>query len=324
MVKPLLTPELMHAPDGLFAVWLSVLGWLIVAVVIYLAVRHTETQLGERQVPLMGIVAATIFAGQMLNFTVLGGTSGHLLGGALAAIILGPWGAVLVMTAVIAVQALIFQDGGLIVMGLNIVNMGIITSFVGYFSYRAITRIVKGKPGIIAGAAMGGWLSVVLTSALTAVELSLSGSSPLAIALPSMVGVHGLIGLGEAALTAFALLFVLATRTDLVTGESAPGQRSAAWIMAGLLVAFALTLLAPLASPYADGMESVTQKLGMVGESSPYSILPDYTIPLLGNSGPGTIVAGLIGVLVVFAAAYSLAWITRRQRRQDEPGQSAS
>ncbi len=115
-----LAPQPMHAPDGFFSVWLSLVGWTITIVMVALAIRNTRTQLGERQIPLMGIIAATIFAGQMLNFTIPGGTSGHLLGGALAAIILGPWAAVLVMTSVIAIQALLFQDGGLLVMGLNI------------------------------------------------------------------------------------------------------------------------------------------------------------------------------------------------------------
>jgi cobalt/nickel transport system permease protein len=99
MVGPLLSPELMHAPDGFFAVWLSILGWLVMAAIVAVASRATRSQLGERQIPLMGLVAAAIFAGQMLNFQIPGGTSGHLLGGALASVILGPWGAV-PMTAV--------------------------------------------------------------------------------------------------------------------------------------------------------------------------------------------------------------------------------
>ncbi len=339
MYRPILTPEQMHAPDGFFAVWLSIVGWLIIIGVIALATRSTRDELGERQIPLMGLVAATIFAGQMLNFPVLGGTSGHLLGGALAAIILGPWAAVLVMTAVIAIQGLLFQDGGLVVMGLNIINMGVVTSFVGYFVYRLVTRLWSGKSGLIAGAALGGWLSVVITSAFTAVELALSGSSPLYIALPAMVGIHALIGIGEALLTVSALSFILATRADLVTGQQALGQRSAVWVMAGLLLALSLTLLAPFASPYADGLERVADVLSnpsqvdepvsfkvpetrqFFGEEneSPYRLLPDYTIPLLGDSDLSTILAGMVGVLVIFAAASALAWIVRRGRNYD-PG----
>jgi cobalt/nickel transport system permease protein len=332
---PLLAPEPMHAPDGFFSVGLSIAGWIIAAAMIGLALRNTRNQLGERQIPLMGILAAAIFAGQMLNFSIPGGTSGHLLGGALAAILLGPWAGVLVITAVVAVQGLLFQDGGLLVMGLNIINMGIVTSFVGYFTYKLVTRIVRGKAGIIAGGLAGGWLSLLVTSAFAAVELALSGTSPLSFALPAMVGVHALIGIGEGALTVSALLFILATRPDLVTGEEAPGQRSAGWVLGGLLVALAITLLAPLASPYSDGMERVAEAFNnptaveqapvgfavpegqaFFGEfrEAPYQILPDYTVPFLGEGGASTIAAGMIGVILVFGLAYGAAWLIKRLR----------
>ncbi len=339
-----LAPQPMHAPDGFFAAWLAIAGWLITAAMVALAIRNTREQLGERQIPLMGIIAAAIFAGQMLNFTIPGGTSGHLVGGALAAIILGPWAGLLVMTAVVAIQALLFQDGGLLVMGLNIVNMGIITAFVGYFTYRLITRLVKGRAGLLAGAFAGGWLSLVVTAAFAAVELALSGTSPLRFALPAMVGVHVLIGIGEGLLSAFALSFILAARPDLVTGEAAPGQRSARVVTAGLLLALALTLLAPLASPYSDGLERVAEVFAepqaverapvgfavpseaqFFGEfrDAPFEILPDYTVPFLGESGASTILAGMIGVLVVFGVAYGVARLTRRRRRESGEATSA-
>ncbi len=326
-------PELMHAPDGFFSVWLSIAGWIITLVMIVLAIRNTRSQLGERQVPLMGIVGAAIFAGQMLNFTIPGGTSGHLLGGTLAAIILGPWASVLVMTAVIAVQGLLFQDGGLLVMGVNIINMGIITSFVGYFTYRYVRKLFNGsRVGMLAGAFAGAWLSLIVTSAFAAVELALSGTSPLGIALPAMVGVHSLIGVGEGLLTVFALSFIFATRPDLLTGEAAPGQKAAGWVLVGLLLAMAITLFSPFASPYSDGLERIAEAFadpseveiapvgfavpeeavfkGEFGEA-PYEILPDYTLPFLGESGISTIVAGMIGVLIVFGAAIGLANLTR-------------
>ncbi|HQE19494.1 MAG TPA: energy-coupling factor ABC transporter permease [Aggregatilineales bacterium] len=331
-----LAPPAMHAPDGFFSVWLSIVGWVIAAALIALALRNTRDQLGERQVPLMGIMAAAIFAGQMLNFTIPGGTSGHLIGGALAAIVLGPWAGLLVMTAVVAVQALLFQDGGLLVMGLNIINMGVITAFVGYFVYRLVRKIVPGRAGLLVGAAAGAWLSLVVTAAFAAVELALSGTSPLRFALPAMVGVHALIGVGEALLTVFALGFILAARPDLVTGEEAPGQRSAGWVTVGLVLALAITLLAPLASPYSDGMERVAEVFAepqaverppvgfavpsepqFFGEfrDAPYEILPDYTVPFLGDSGVSTIVAGMIGVLIVFGVALGVARLTRRGER---------
>ncbi len=329
-----LAPLPMHAPDNIFSVWLAILGWVATVVMVALAIRNTRDQLGERQIPLMGILAAAIFAGQMINFSILGGTSGHLLGGTLVAAIVGPWAGVLVMTAVIAIQALLFQDGGLLAMGLNIINMGIVTVFVGYFTYQIFKRIAKGRAGLLIGAFVGSWLSMVVASAFTAVELALSAASPLRFALPAMVGVHAIIGIGEGLLTAFALSFILITRPDFVTGEKAPGQKGAAWVTVGLVLALALTLLAPLASPYPDGLERVAEALSNPAEAenpvgfavpdepqffaepgeAPYEILPDYVIPALGDSALSTILAGMIGVLIVFGIAYGTAWLLRRFR----------
>jgi cobalt/nickel transport system permease protein len=343
MNGPLLAPQPMHAPDGFFAVWLSVIGWVVMIVMVALAIRNTRAQLGERQIPLMGIIAAAIFAGQMLNFTIPGGTSGHLLGGTLAAVILGPWGGVLVMTAVVATQALLFQDGGLLVMGLNVINMGIITSFVGYFTYRMIKNAMKGNGGMLLGAFVGAWVSLIITSAFAAVELAVSGTSPLGVALPAMVGVHALIGIGEGLLTVFALTFITATRPDLISGEEAPGQRSAAWVLVGLILALAITLFAPLASEYEDGMERIATAFSAPEEAegepvgfalpetpqffgeardAPYEILPDYTVPFLGETGLSTVVAGMAGVLVVFGVAYGAAWVSKRARKQDVESQA--
>lgn len=338
---PELAPAPMHAPDGFFSVWLSLLGWAITIALVALAIRNTRDQLGERQVPLMGIIAAAIFAGQMLNFTIPGGTSGHLIGGALAAILLGPWAGLLVMTSVVAIQALLFQDGGLLVMGINIINMGVITSFVGYFVYRFVKRVLPGRTGMLVGGFTAGWISLVVTAAAAAIELALSGTSPLRFAFPAMVGVHALIGVGEGLLTTFALGFILTTRPDLVTGEDAPGQRSAGWVVAGLVIALTITLLAPLASPYSDGLERVAEAFSnpaavegapvgfqlpetpqFFGEvrDAPYQILPDYTIPALGETSLSTIAAGMVGVLLVFGIAYGVARIIRHRRGNHQPG----
>lgn len=340
MHTPPALPHMMHAPDGFFAVWLALLGWGITFAIISLAIQKTKEQLGDRQVPLMGVLAAAIFAGQMLNFTIPGGTSGHLLGGALAAIILGPWAGILVIASVVSIQALLFQDGGLLAMGLNIINMGTIPSFAGYFAYRGLTRLWSDDRGRFAGAFVSGWLSVVIASLFVAVELALSGSSALAIALPAMVGVHMMIGVGEGLLTAFALSFLAATRADLLQGDQAPGQRSAGITLVGLLLALGLTLFAPLASPYSDGLERVAEALSVPGQNSVppvgfqipqtrqffgeaqeplFRIFPDYAIPGLTGSGTGTILAGMIGVLVVFLLAYGLARFIRRRPDDHDP-----
>ena len=149
-------PEL-HIPDGFLNFAIAIIFWLLTIGLIALAARRTEDKLGERQIPLMGIMAAFIFAGQMINFPVAGGTSGHLLGGALAAVVLGPWAAMLVMASVVALQALLFQDGGLLVMGANIFNMGLLTALVGYGLYRGVAGRSKSVRLTVAG--LAAWLS---------------------------------------------------------------------------------------------------------------------------------------------------------------------
>jgi cobalt/nickel transport system permease protein len=310
----LLSSKQLHIPDGFLSTPVAIVGWVLTVIAIALALRNTRDQLGERQVPLMGVLAAAVFAGQMLNFTIPGGTSGHLLGGALVAIILGPWAAVLVMTAVVGIQALLFQDGGLLVLGFNILNMGVLTAFTGYFVYSFLKRLAgDNRRSLFVAGFVGGWLSVMVGAIATAVELALSGTSPLGVALPAMGGVHALIGIGEGLLTVFALSFITATRPDLITAQDAPGKASARWVWIGLVLALALTLLAPFASPYLDGLESVAERTGFIdrGLDAPYEILPDYTVPFLGESGLSTVVAGMAGVLVVFAVVWLVARVVR-------------
>ncbi len=179
---------------------------------IAVAVSRTNESLGEKQFPLMGIMVAFIFAAQMLNFPVAGGTSGHLLGGALAAIVLGPWAGMLVMTAVIAVQALLFQDGGLLVMGTNILNMGLITAMIGYGLYRIVSTSSRRTKLAVAGFAA--WLSVMAGALATGIQLWMSGTSNLQAVVIAMLGVHTLIGIGEALITVAAQAFILRTRPD--------------------------------------------------------------------------------------------------------------
>jgi len=170
----------------------------------------------------MGVMAAFIFAAQMMNFPVAGGTSGHLLGGALAAILLGPWAAIIIMTTVVGVQALVFQDGGLAALGANVFNMGVITALLGYAVYAPTSRLANGRPWLRqAGAFAAAWLTVQASAALTAFELAVSDTSPLTVVLPSMMGVHALIGIGEGLITVAALSLVGATRRDLLPTQVA-------------------------------------------------------------------------------------------------------
>ncbi len=223
-----ITPQL-HAPDGFLSVPVAAVMWVLTIVVLAYAVRQTNRTLDERAVPLMGVMAAFIFAAQMFNFQVVGGTSGHLLGGVLAAVLLGPWAGTLVMACVVAVQALVFQDGGLVVLGANIFNMGVIGTLGGYAVYRALCRVLGGEDRArIPAAGVAAWLSVVVAAGAMAVELAVSGTTELVIALPTMVGVHALIGIGEAIITMAALGFIAVTRSDLFTLRDAGPTTSAA------------------------------------------------------------------------------------------------
>ncbi len=206
----------LHAPDGFLTVPIALVMWAITIVVLAIAVRETNRTLDEQAVPLLGVMAAFIFAAQMFNFQIPGGTSGHLLGGVLAAVLLGPWAGTLVMACVVAVQALVFQDGGLVVLGANIFNMGVIGTLGGYAVYRSICRVLGGEDRArIPAAGIAAWLSVVVASAAMAIELALSGTAPLEITLAAMLGVHAIIGIGEALITMAALGFIAVTRADL-------------------------------------------------------------------------------------------------------------
>ncbi len=208
---------LLHIPDGFLSAPVSALFWAVSITFVAVAVWRTNRTLNERTVPLMGVLAAFIFAAQMMNFPVAGGTSGHMLGGALAAILLGPWAAILVMTAVVGVQALVFQDGGLAVLGANVFNMGILTALSGYVIVRAAATLGRGSRQILLGGAFAAaWLTVMLAAFATSAQLALSDTSPWTVVLPAMMGVHALIGIGEGIITAGAVGFILTTRPDLL------------------------------------------------------------------------------------------------------------
>ena len=243
-------PHPLHAPDGFFSLPIAIAGYVVAAVFIAFAIRRTQGELNERMVPMMGVMAAFIFAAQMINFPVAGGTSGHLVGGALAAIILGPWAAILVMTAVVGLQALLFQDGGLVVLGVNLVMMSIVSVLAGYGTYRLVGKTIdlisplmpplrKGlisvlnrlrlkwlakvigapsemKARIGVGGFLSAWVSVMVAAVVAAFALASSGTSPLALALPALAAVHALIGIGEGLITVFALSFIRAARPQLL------------------------------------------------------------------------------------------------------------
>jgi cobalt/nickel transport system permease protein len=311
-LKPFLA---MHIPDGFVTVPVAIVGWLLMSLFVGITLRQTRNQLGERQIPLMGILAAFVFAAQMINFPVAGGTSGHLLGGLLVAILIGPWAAVLVMTTVIGVQAFLFQDGGLLALGFNVFNMGVIGVFVGYAVYGWVRKALgPARNGQVIGAAAGAWVAVEVAAITTALELAVSGTSPLDVALPAMVGIHALIGIGEALITVGALVFIRQARPDLL-GEPLPhAARQSTLIAAGLVIALAIAFASPLADSDPDGLERVAEDEAFIdqAEEAPYEILPDYTTPFIENEALTTITAGVIGVLIVAGVGYGVPRLARR------------
>jgi cobalt/nickel transport system permease protein len=296
------SPAPLHIPDGFLSFIVSAVCWAISAMILSVAISRTNKSLGEKQVPLMGVMAAFIFAAQMINFPVAGGTSGHLLGGALAAIVLGPWAAMVVMTAVIAVQSLLFQDGGLLVMGANILNMGLLTSVIGYGLYRVVFGRSRRVKFVVAG--LAAWLSVMAGALATALQLWLSGTSNLQTVTLAMLGVHAVIGIGEALITVAALTFILQTRPGLMGEESAAARGGRGWALAGVVLSLVVVLLSPLASINPDGLNRVAIDLGFIQSaqsgSGPFA---GYTVPFLESASASRIAAGGIGVLTVLMIA---------------------
>jgi cobalt/nickel transport system permease protein len=207
----------MHIPDGFLTTpVLVVTGGASLGTVVAAVARARKT-IGEPQVPLLGVTSAFIFAAQMLNFPVAGGTSGHFVGAALAAILLGPLNAVLVMSVVLIIQALVFLDGGITALGANVFNMGITGAFLGWCTYALLLRVLpRGRAGLLAASGVAAWLAVVVSAAIAAFELGLSRTVPLAVALPAMTGVHCLIGIGEALITMAVVTTVALARPDLL------------------------------------------------------------------------------------------------------------
>jgi cobalt/nickel transport system permease protein len=219
----------MHIPDGFLSapVWAAA-GAVSAGAVALSAARLRRRQLEEKQVPLMGVAGAFLFAAQMVNFPIASGTSGHLGGGVLAALLLGPWAGILVMTAILVVQALLFQDGGITALGANVLNMGVLPCLLGFATFRLLRRLLAGTRGALAGAFLTAWLMVVLSASLAAAQIALSGTIPLRLVLPAMAGVHALIGIGEGLITAVTLAFLLRVRKDLVHPLCLPYARSSA------------------------------------------------------------------------------------------------
>jgi cobalt/nickel transport system permease protein len=313
----------MHIPDAILdprvAMATSVLG----AAGLFHALRVVERQLKERTTSLMGMMSAFVFAAQMVNFPVGPGVSGHLLGGVLAAVVLGPWAGAVVIGAVLIVQCFLFGDGGLTALGANFVNMGLIGSVGGYAIYAPLRLMIGGRRGILIAAMVAAWFAVLLAAGACSLELSASGHpQEFFRTLSWMALVHAAIGLGEALITGLVVRFILLTRPELIEqgdesrGESPSGLRPRVWlptVLAGLGIALAVAVfLSPFASTQPDGLEFVGERLGLLASESPAPLvpapMPDYQLPVPGLEAlkAATAIAGLLGTLAVFGLSWML------------------
>ena len=203
----------MHIPDGFIPLWQCAIYYVILIVALYFASKWARQNLDEKRIPLLAVLAAGIFAIMSMNMPIPFGTSGHMVGGALVAIIFcAPEAAILVFTVVLLIQALVFGDGGITVLGANVLNMAIIGGFTGLFTFKAL----KGTIGIYAAAGVGAWLATVLAALACAIEMAIAGTFPLTVGIASMVTYHIFIGIIEAVLTVIVLVALDRFRPDLL------------------------------------------------------------------------------------------------------------
>ena len=326
----------MHIPDGFISGPINLAGGLAAATAVGVSAWRASREVEGRphMVPLLATTGGFVFAAQMLNFPVGGGTSGHFMGAAVVAALLGPWSACLVMSLVLVIQCLGFADGGLTALGTNIFNMGILGGFGSYLVMRASRAVLPaGRGGYMAAVALASWVSIVVGASACALELAFSGTSPFGLVLPAMAGTHAVIGIGEALITIAVLSAVIAARPDLlprwsgIGHEAAPGTgRKKAWKLAGAGLVVAL-ILAAFVSPYAssspDGLEKVAEDKGFIEsaegkETWTASPLPDYAVPGVDGEGVSTGLAGILGTAAVFAVGFvAIKLVTLRRKAQE-------
>jgi cobalt/nickel transport system permease protein len=307
----------MHIPDGFLDAKTTLATAALSAAGLAVALRATRAALPPRKVPLLGLAAAFVFAAQMVNFPVIGGTSGHLIGGTLAAALLGPSAAILVLTTVLTVQCFAFADGGITALGANIFNMAIVGGVGGWMVYTALTRLAGSVRGRIVAAVVAAWASTVFAAAVCAGELAASGTAPWRVVFPAMAGVHALIGVGEGVITALVLSAVASARPELLLNRPATDAPAAEpsyrpLIAYGLLAALGVgVFIAPFACPWPDGLDAVARRIGFAAREADGRLLPapaaEYHFPGLSSPGLAAGLAGGVGTLAVFGVGLLLA-----------------
>lgn len=248
-------------------------------------------------------VSAFIFAAQMMNFPISGGTSGHLLGGVLASALLGAPFGILALALVVAVQAVVFADGGLNVLGANVFNMAILGAGLGGLLREwLLQQLPPGRVHIWLATAVASWASILLAALACAVELALDGVLPFSTVAPAMLSVHALIGLGEALMTGLALA--------LFTSPMVTNRPSPSFVAPGLAAVLIALCLSPFASSLPDGLEAVLEHYQVLHEAAPLFVTPvaDYQLAGIASEALATGLAGLIGVVLMFLVAGALAW----------------
>ncbi len=314
----------MHVPDGFLSTPVAIASAALSVAGVGAAANRSRALLGSRAVPQMGVTAAFIFAAQMINFPVAGGTSGHLVGGALAAVLLGPSAAVIAMTSVLVMQCLVFGDGGLLALGANVLNMGVLHPIVGFAVWRAVVGRIgpERSPGAarrIAAVAFASWAATVVAAAACAGELALSGVAAPAVVFPAMVAIHVAIGLGEAVIAALVLATILRLRPALLDRPrpTASSGSAGSSIVMGLAASLGLALfLSPFACKWPDGLERVAQHVGLAPSHALTSVpMRDYAIPGVASSFLATSLAAAAGTLLVFGLSCALgSWLAAPSR----------
>lgn len=304
----------MHVPDGFLDARTLVATAGLAAVGLALALREVRRNLPPRRVPLIGLAAAFVFAAQMLNFPVAAGTSGHLIGAALAAVLLGPAAAIVAMTAVLLLQSLMFADGGITALGANVLNLAVIAPLVAYGVYRGVRSVAgAGQHATLLATGFAAWCSTMAAALACAAQLAASGVVELGTVLAAMGSVHMVIGLGEAVITMLIVAVVVRARPELLASAGPDGHTSHRRTMAyGAAVSIGLMVLfAPFASSLPDGLEHVAERFGFAGRAaaSQPAPLPDYAVVPLADASPwlATVIAGGVGALVAFAIAWFVA-----------------
>jgi cobalt/nickel transport system permease protein len=302
----------MHIPDGFLSPGVAAATWIVAGGSLAVALREERRDPEPMPAGMLGSIAAFLFAAQMINVPVAAGTSGHLVGATLAAVLLGPWRALLAMAAVLLVQAVLFQDGGVSAFGANFVDMGLAGSIVGY-GVAYIASRGRGPRAVVAGAVLGSFAATLLGAAQVAFWLGLSGIYPLGGVLPVLLMTHVAIGLLEAALTGAILVALLERRPDLVAGVGRPARRRPTVAIAAAVFGVALVaavFLAPLASALPDGLDATAQTLGFADRARAMwpAPMPGYELPWSRLAGLAPAVTGAAGTI----AAAALAWAMSR------------